>query len=138
MSVERKATCCCGQLSIRVEGEPTMVLACSCLACQRRTGSVLGVSSYFRDELVIEKTGNSTTYSRSGDSGLGGEACFCPNCGSTVYWSAEFMKNHTGIAVGCFADPDFPEPQVTIWNASKHKWVSYPNAWASSDTQDYK
>lgn len=32
--LSRKASCCCGQLSIEVEGEPRGVGVCHCLACQ--------------------------------------------------------------------------------------------------------
>ena len=135
--MERTATCSCGQLRIRVEGEPVMVAACNCLECQKRTGSVMGVSSYFNDRQVIEKSGDCNCYERASDAGLKGKLYFCPNCGSTVYWYAEFMKQHTGVAVGCFADPNFSEPQYSAWNRSKHKWVSYPEHWAISDTQDF-
>ena len=135
--MERKASCSCGQLGIVVEGEPSMVAACNCIECQKRTGSVLGVGAYFKDEHVTETYGKSSSYERQGDSGLNGKSHFCPNCGSTVFWHAEFMKNHTGVAVGCFADPNFPAPKYSAWNHTRHKWVSYPENVMCSDTQEF-
>jgi hypothetical protein len=44
----RSASCSCGQLRIEVEGEPRGVGVCHCLACQRRTGSVLAALASFR------------------------------------------------------------------------------------------
>jgi hypothetical protein len=31
-----------------------------------------------------------------------------------------------GIAVGCFADPDFPVPTSSGWEESMHRWVELP------------
>ncbi|MFL5008270.1 MAG: GFA family protein, partial [Microvirga sp.] len=56
----RTATCACGQLRVTVEREPERVLACNCRECQRRTGSVFGVSAYFAAAAVgIEGTSGS-------------------------------------------------------------------------------
>lgn len=133
--MEREASCACGQLSIKVSGDPKIVATCSCTQCQKRTGSVFGVSSYFQNEQVLEVCGDSTKCSRTAESGLSLESNFCPKCGSTVFWNAEFLKDHTGIAVGCFADTNFPEPRAAVWTGTKHDWVSFPENWASSSTQ---
>ena len=133
----RTAACSCEQLTITVTGEPSFVAACSCLKCQRRTGSAFGLSSYFDDSQIIEITGDSKSFEKISDSGLKLERKFCPVCGVTVYWKAEFMSTHTGIPVGGFTDPNFPEPNVAVWNQSKHPWVSFPSQWPQSDTQAF-
>jgi hypothetical protein len=40
----RDAACHCGQLRLEVEGDPSVVSICHCLACKRRTGSAFGMS----------------------------------------------------------------------------------------------
>ena len=30
------------------------------------------------------------------------------------------------VAVGAFADPDFPAPAVSVWEERKHSWVVVP------------
>ena len=37
-------------------------------------------------------------------------ANFCPQCGTLVFWELEVRPKHMGIAVGCFAEPQFPGP----------------------------
>lgn len=134
----REATCSCGQLKIKVKDDPFLVASCNCLLCQKRTGSVFGISSYFNNEQVIEISGESKSFSSKGDSGLFVNRKFCPNCGSTVFWDAGFLPGHTGVAVGSFADPNFPEPAFNAWTKSKHKWLTFPEHWASSETQDFE
>ena len=53
--MSRKAQCSCGGLKVILQGEPSMVVTCNCLKCQKRTGSVFGAGAYFDNEQVIEK-----------------------------------------------------------------------------------
>ena len=134
---ERVATCGCGDLRIRVSGEPTVVAACNCLECQKRTGSLFGVVAFFDDDRVTEIVGDSSCYRRSSDSGRLVNIYFCPNCGSSVFWKAEFRKGSTGIAVGCFADPHFPKPQAVAWTETQHSWLEFPEDCRFSTSQKF-
>ena len=136
--MNRTAKCSCENLQIDVVGEPKLVVTCSCLKCQKRTGSVFGVSAYFDNAQVVETRGTYTVFKAISDDGRKITRSFCPDCGSTVYWEAEFMPNTVGVAVGCFGDPDFPSPIASAWNRTKHEWVKFPEQWAHSDTQDFK
>jgi len=51
---------------------------------------------------------------------------FCPTCGSSVYWHADLRPGQYGIAVGTFADPDFPAPTMSLWEESKHSCIDLP------------
>lgn len=42
------AACSCGQLQVRVEGDPMRIALCHCLDCQRRTGAVISNQARFR------------------------------------------------------------------------------------------
>jgi hypothetical protein len=122
--VHRTAWCCCGALRARVSADPTLVAACHCEQCQRRTGSAFGISAYFRaDQVQID--GASKTFSRPGQEGRAIQGHFCPECGTTLFWKAEFMPGHVGIAAGTFADPTFPPPTVSAWEQRKHPWVAF-------------
>jgi hypothetical protein len=123
--MERTATCDCGRLSITVDGEPH-VLACSCDSCQRRTGSVFGVSAYYRGDEVLGIEGQHTEYTRHSSFADTITLCFCPACGSTVFWRPESRPQLIGVAVGCFADPDFPAPTSAHHSATRHAWVHFP------------
>ena len=106
--------------------------------CQRRTGSAFGVAAYFKDEVILNESGSSREYQVNCDSGNNITTSFCENCGTTVFWKADFFKGHTGIAVGCFTEPDFPEPSVSAWNRSKLNWVKFPEHWHVMDKQESK
>lgn len=121
----RLASCSCGQLSAQVVGDPLRVSICHCLACQRRTGSVFGEQARFPREQV-SVAGASTAYVRVGDEGSRITFHFCPHCGATVYYEPEGLEDFVAIPVGAFADPGFPPPRVSVYEARKHAWVLPP------------
>ena len=119
----RTAGCACGQLSITVQGEPLRVGICSCLQCQRRTGSLFGAGSFFDMAQVVETSGAERTYTRQGDSGRSVTFHFCPECGSSVFWTRDHRPDLMTVAVGAFADPSFPAPARSVWEEARHHWV---------------
>jgi hypothetical protein len=121
----RRAACSCGQLHVTTEAEPIRISMCHCLACQRRTGSTYGVQARFpREKVTIE--GRSTEYLRIGDEGGRATFHFCPECGATVYYYIDDLPDVIAIPVGAFADPAFPAPRVSVYEARKHAWVGIP------------
>lgn len=122
----REAACTCGQLRIRLAGDPRIVSSCHCLACQRRTGALFGSTSFFRREQVVAIEGERRAFRRQGDSGTWLTFQFCPTCGSSVFWESERSPAMVSVAVGAFADPSFPKPVRTVWTTSKHQWLSFP------------
>jgi hypothetical protein len=125
---ERQATCSCGQLKVRLSGDPQLVSSCHCLACQRRTGALFGSTSFWRKSQVLAIEGERRSWRRVADSGTVMNHHFCPTCGSTVFWESEKTSELLSVAVGCFADPAFPAPVRTVWTASKHHWLPFPAA----------
>jgi hypothetical protein len=53
---------------------------------------------------------------------------FCPQCGSTVYYLNSDEPELIAVAVGTFAEPDFPVPDFSVWEERKHSWVVPPPA----------
>jgi len=122
----RQASCSCGQLRLTAEGEPVRVSICHCLACQRRTGSTYGAQARFpREHVHLE--GETTEYVRVADSGNRISFHFCPACGSTVYYYIHDMPDVIAVPIGGFADPDFPKPGVSVYEARRHDWVVVPH-----------
>ena len=118
----RCAACSCGKLQIVCEGEPVRISMCHCLACQRRTGSVFGGQAWFAQQQTTI-SGNSTQFTRQSAAGRSVSFRFCPICGSTVYCEAEAFPGHIAVPVGAFADPAFPAPTLSGWEAKRHHWV---------------
>src|ERR1700722_3420477 len=121
----RHAACSCGQLRLAIQGEPVRISMCHCLACQRRTGAVLSNQARFPREQVTF-AGMATPWTRTAESGNTLTFHFCPTCGSTVYWENEGFPGYVAVAIGNFADPDFPAPTTPVGEESRPPWVSLP------------
>jgi hypothetical protein len=118
------AHCCCGSLYAEATGEPSIFVVCHCTECQRRTGSAFGVGIYFpREQVRCE--GPSKVYVRGSDAGRKIEFHFCPDCGTSVFWCAEFRPDLIGIAFGAFADPSMRWPTLSVWETTRHPWVTF-------------
>lgn len=126
----RSATCCCGNTSIDVEGEPEIHAVCHCNDCKKRTGSAFGVSAYFSDKQIRKKHGKTGIYRINTTTQQ--ERCFCSSCGTTLYWKTSSLPGMTGVAGGCFADNPLPEPTLTVSNEQKCTWVELPRSWQTS------
>lgn len=120
----RTAFCSCGQLGIEVQGEPRSVGVCHCLACQRRTGSVFAALASFAAPYKV--IGRAAEYRRDGDQGARFRFRFCPVCGTNLFHTEEGEEGGVGVAVGAFADPDFPPPRISIYESRRHAWVRLP------------
>jgi hypothetical protein len=120
-----KAQCQCGQLSVGLSGSPSAVVACHCIACQRRSGSPFGVVAYYpADQVSI--AGEAKGYERTSDLGNSFKSFFCPACGSSVYMASARHPSMIGVAVGAIADPGFQAPVRSVWEQSMHHWVTIP------------
>ena len=117
--MHRKATCQCGQLSVTTTGEPLRIAICHCEKCQRRTGSAFNLGAVF-DESNVDLKGQYSTYTRTGDTGMVVEFHFCPVCGSSVHW---LYGGVSVVAAGCYADPAFPKPTVSLYGQHRHHWI---------------
>lgn len=121
----RTAQCQCGQLKAEAEGEPTAVVVCSCIECQRRSGSAFGEGAYFARENV-RIIGRSREYVRLGQSGKLFRQYFCETCGTSLWWFSDRDPERIGIAVGAFADPEFPRPARSVFDRTRHDWLEFP------------
>ena len=123
----RSASCSCGALRADIADTAPVVVACHCLDCQRRTGSPFGVVAYYPAGAVTIK-GQSREFARPAASGGKFRSCFCPDCGSSVFFKTDKHPDSVGIAVGAFADPEFPAPIRSVWERSMHRWAAITSA----------
>jgi hypothetical protein len=122
----RVAECHCGQVKLTCEGEPYPVILCNCQLCQRRTGSPIHIGAWFDKENVTFE-GETKEFTRtSGDRGMPITFNFCPICGTSIWWEG-LSAEKVGIAGGCFADPDFPPPTISVYDKRRHPWIRVPD-----------
>jgi len=131
--VTRTATCGCGRVHVPVDDEPTLIAACHCDFCQKRTGSAFGYQAYFSQDQCVEIVGETKVYDGLEVDGVESQAGreqtprypFCTTCGSTVYWTVGDGADHAliAIAVGNLVDQDFPPPMREYYSSMRHRWV---------------
>jgi hypothetical protein len=122
-----EAECQCGQLKIRLSGDPEYVSSCCCQACQRRTGALVGVTAFFAKEQLADQQGKASDFRRIVASGKPLDYHFCPQCGSTIWWEPQARPGRIAVAAGCIADAQFPPPQRMIWTEHRHPFVMVPD-----------
>ena len=118
----RRAVCSCGKLKVACEGEPVRISMCHCDACQQRTGSIFGVQARFpRERVTID--GEARRFARIAESGNTLTYGFCPTCGSTLFWEGTGFPDLIAVAVGNFADANFPPPRISVFEGKRHPWA---------------
>ena len=130
----RTARCGCGAFTLTARGAPVEVYACSCLDCQRISGSAFSYAALF-PQSVVSIAGEYRVWRHSADSGRWIEHAFCPTCGVSVFSRAEALPDSLIVAAGCFADPRFPKPERVYWATRHHDWVRFPDSTEILSTQ---
>ncbi len=119
------ASCQCGGLRLESKVDPDICIACNCAACQKRTGSAFATVAYIpKSGVTIDGTRKS--WARIAESGRDVESFFCPDCGTTVYWTLEFRPDHYGVLIGAFDSPR-PDPVRVVFARDKRPWVTFPD-----------
>ena len=122
-----KASCQCGELGVEVPGPTMAVVACHCLACQKRSGSPFGEAAYYPHDQV-QVRGEARQFTRTTDAGGHFDQFFCPACGTTVFMRGSKTPDVTGIPIGLFDDAHTMRPVRSVWEARRHDWVEIATA----------
>jgi hypothetical protein len=130
----KTAACACGALTVSVTAPPQMVHLCTCLDCQRLSGSALTYTAFFA-EAAATISGSIKPWRRIAGSSRWNTSHFCPECGSRVFTRMEALPGLVGIAVGCFADPAFDKPATVYWSTRRHHWLAPPAGLNVVETQ---
>ncbi len=115
------ARCQCGGLTAEVDAWSPAVVACHCTDCQRRSGSPFGVGYYY-PAAAVTITGTAREFGRDTDAGNRLTNHFCPDCGTTLWWTMSRDPDVVAIAAGSFADPSAPPPIRSVWEERAHSW----------------
>jgi len=74
----------------------------------------------------VTLSGETQTFEFTADSGNSVYFYSCPVCSSTLYWQIPVYAEHWAVAVGGFADSDFPAPTFSVYEDRKHCWLQLP------------
>lgn len=122
--ITRTAVCGCGDVAIDVAGEPDFEAICACSECRSRTGSAFGLSAYFPASAVSNVRGEPTVYRRRSDADRTLDFRFCGRCGTTVWWTAEFLPDKIGVAAALIEGLKF-KPNGAYFCADIPGWLSF-------------
>lgn len=115
------ASCRCGQLSATATGTPVRISVCHCLSCQKRSGSAFAAQVRF-PAAQVTTSGEAKTFTATGENGAA-HFHFCPDCGSTVFFTNDSAPDTIAIALGAFDDPYFVVPTISVWETRQHEWL---------------
>jgi hypothetical protein len=125
--VVHEGGCLCGGIRYRVRGRPTRAFACHCRFCQRRTGTALGVVTFFpRESVEFSGPAAASFRTTSDESGRWIRLDFCPRCGTNLGVALEHLPAQYVVSGGTFDDPNWFELSSHIWTRSKVKWMVLP------------
>lgn len=123
MSVELTATCRCGQLAVRVSGEPLRVSVCHCHECQRRSGSAFAWQGRWNEDAVAI-AGDVASWRNTGTSGGAATFNFCPHCGSTLFYTNDSLPGQIAVAMGGFASQPQSAPHFSVYENRRQPWLA--------------
>ena len=89
-------------------------------------GPAASSAALARFSAPFEVFGTAAEYVRVGDQGAKFIFRFCPVCGTSVFHTEDGDNESVSVAVGAFADPNFPAPQVSVYDSRRHPWVQLP------------
>ncbi|WP_353217128.1 GFA family protein [Sandarakinorhabdus sp.] len=99
---------------------------CHCADCQRRSGSPFGMAVWLM-ETDVTIIGETRAFVHVSDKGRELTNRFCPNCGSTICFTAAINPGLIAIPAGLFADPNTPPPMRSVFEERRHPWVAIPD-----------
>ena len=121
-TIDLTARCACGRVEMSIRGPVVSMLMCSCLDCQRASGS--GHASVALVPVQAMIVGGATkSFDRPSDSGATFTRHFCPDCGTPVYGRSSRAPDLAMIPVGFFAGQNgWFEPNQLIFARSQQAW----------------
>ena len=128
MTFPRQGGCQCGAIRYEVGRPPSIIFACHCTACQRRSGSAFVVSMVVRDHDFRLTRGALTSQTRTGDSGAQLTHWFCVNCGTPILGVQRGTAPdvYQTVRLGTLDDVSGLRPTVHVWTRSAQDWVAVP------------
>lgn len=122
IEVDVTGTCACGRVRLSVSGPVRSMFMCSCLDCQRATGTGHMTAAMVPAEaLTVE--GEIASFDSPSDSGATFTRHFCPGCGNPLFGKSSRAPDLRMVAVGFFAGQNgWFAPRRLIFARSHQEW----------------
>ena len=115
--------CHCGRITYVAEIDPEQVSICHCTDCQTFSGSAFRIAVPAAKEAFELRSGKPKIYVKTAESGARRIQAFCPECGTSIYSTAERDAQVFMIRVGTVRQRNELRPRTQIWCRSALDWV---------------
>lgn len=103
--------CQCGHVRYAVDGELHFAAVCHCPSCRKSSGApVVSWAMFERSDVTWDET-----RPKKFQSSEGVQRSFCPHCGTTLFFEADYIEGLVDITVESADDPDQLLPRAQIW-----------------------
>ncbi|WP_172123566.1 GFA family protein [Devosia sp. 919] len=124
VSVNVKASCACGALTMAIVGPVGSMFMCACLHCQQASGTGHSTVALVSEQHLIV-SGQAGSFSRPSASGATFTRHFCPCCGTPLYGQSSRAPSVRLVAAGFFAgDNAWFVPNQLIFARTHQGWDS--------------
>jgi len=113
--------CQCGALRYRASGAPLMTALCHCRMC-RRAHAAPAVAWAMFAAAQVEFMHEAPRYYASSEDGRRG---FCPQCGTQIAFTADYIPGLIDLAIGSLDHPEVLPPQFHYWYDEHLPWVAF-------------
>jgi hypothetical protein len=123
--MEINGGCYCGLITYEAEIDPQRVMICHCADCQTLSGSAFRSLGFTHPGSFKVLSGAPKIFIKAGDSGVGRELHFCPECGTPICSCiiSDEPKVHA-LRVGTIRQRSELIPRIQIWHRSSQPWVA--------------
>jgi hypothetical protein len=111
--------CQCGSVRYRITGEPIMAALCHCSMCRRANAAPAVAWAMYMESSVEFANGGLKTF----ESSPGCRRSFCPNCGSQISFTADYIPGLIDITIGSLDDPNLIAPSLHYWESRRLSWL---------------
>lgn len=114
------ASCLCGGVRFRIEGELEPIQVCHCQQCRKAQGAPVATNTPV-SEAAFHLLGGEALL-KSFESSPGKERVFCSRCGSPIYSRKDTIPGVLRIRAGLINEPLSVRPVAHFHTGSKANW----------------
>ncbi len=115
-----ECSCLCRMITFQVSGNLQSVRYCHCSNCRKFAGTSPAAWAMANSADLSEPSQIAIGRFDSGH----GIRCFCPDCGSPVWFESKDYPDIIGIPLGVIDTGNIPIPEMHLWVQSKPDWCS--------------
>lgn len=113
--------CLCGAVRYQISGPPLMAALCHCSMCRRANAAPAVAWAMYEQSQVAFVKGAPRLFASSAEAQRG----FCPDCGSPISFTADFIPGLIDITIGSLDHPELAPPTLHYWDSRRLPWMQF-------------